>query len=192
MEEVDAQMSYLADALAHLYDAVGAALPGILAGLVIIVGFFLLALAFRVLFRQLAKRVDQDRRPLLALASETVRYAVIAVGLVTGLGTMGVDVSALVAGLGLAGFGLGFALRDALSNLLAGVLILLYRPFGYGDAITTGGNAGTVVAINFRYTELRAEDGDAILVPNGSMLSNSVRVQRTAPDPDAIIDSESN
>ena len=67
------------------------------------------------------------------MAGETLFYVVIAIGLVTGFGTMGIDVSALIAGLGLSGFALGFALRDAVSNLIAGVLILLYRPFSYGD-----------------------------------------------------------
>ena len=53
-------------------------------------------------------------------------------------GTVGVDVSALVAGLGLAGFAIGFALRDAVSNTLAGVLVLMYQPFRVGDDIKTG------------------------------------------------------
>ena len=100
----------------------------------------------------------------------------IAVGLVSGLGTMGVDISALVAGLGLTGFALGFALRDAVSNLIAGVLILVYQPFGYGDKITVGGNSGTVVGINFRYTVLEADGGAVVHVPNGTMFSNSVTV----------------
>ena len=61
-------------------------------------------------------------------------------------------------------FALGFALRDAVSNLIAGVLILLYQPFGYGDKITVGGNSGTVTGINFRYTVLKA-DGGAVVNP---------------------------
>ena len=101
----------------------------------------------------------------------------IAIGLVTGLGTMGIDVSALIAGLGLTGFALGFALRDAVSNLIAGVLILLYQPFGYGDKITVGGNSGTVIGINFRYTVLEADGGTVVHVPNSTMFSNSVTVE---------------
>lgn len=58
-------------------------------------------------------------------------------GLVTALGTAGVNVSALVTSLGLVGFALGFALKDALSNIISGILLLLYRPFSVGDVIIT-------------------------------------------------------
>jgi small conductance mechanosensitive channel len=96
---------------------------------------------------------------------------------IVGFGTMGVDVTALVAGLGLTGFALGFALRDAVSNLLAGVLIILYQPFRSGDRIEVAGSAGRVVGINLRYTILDAGDR-RILVPNSNLFSNSVVVHR--------------
>lgn len=82
----------------------------------------------------------------------------------------------MVGGLGLTGFALGFALRDAVSNLIAGLLILLYQPFGHGDKIKVGGNSGTVIDINFRYTVLRTDDGTIVHVPNGTMFSNPVAV----------------
>ena len=82
----------------------------------------------------------------------------------------------MINALGLTGFALGFALRDAVSNLIAGVLILLYEPFGYGDKITVGGNSGTVIGINFRYTVLEADGGTIVHVPNSTMFSNSVTV----------------
>jgi small-conductance mechanosensitive channel len=55
----------------------------------------------------MAERVDADRKPLVQLANQTTRYALILVGIITGLGTMGIDISALIAGLGLTGFALG-------------------------------------------------------------------------------------
>jgi small conductance mechanosensitive channel len=93
-----------------------------------------------------------------------------------------VDVTALVAGLGLTGFALGFALRDAVSNLLAGIVIILYQPFRMGDRIEVDGSAGTVVGIDLRYTVLDAADR-WILVPNNTLLSNSVVVYRAAGGP---------
>lgn len=140
------QIHYASQILAQLAETLGRALPGIFAGLAVIVAFFIAAIMSRKLLRRLSARVQADKRPLVEPAGETVRYVVIAVGLISGLGTMGVDISALVAGLGLTGFALGFALRDAVSNLIAGVLILVYQPFGYGDKITVGGNSGTVLA----------------------------------------------
>jgi small-conductance mechanosensitive channel len=99
----------------------------------------------------------------------------IIVGVVTALGTVGIDVSALVAGLGLTGFALGFALKDTISNLLAGVLILLYKPFSIDDEIKIAGYHGIVKSIDLRYTELQ-NAGDKILIPNSKLFTDPITV----------------
>jgi Mechanosensitive ion channel len=91
------------------------------------------------------------------------------------LGTVGINVSALVAGLGLTGFALGFALKDALSNMLAGVLILSYRPFRHGQRIEVSGYQGTFANIDFRYTTLQTEE-KTILLPNANLFTNTMVV----------------
>ena len=176
------QIDYARQILASFVDSLGGQLPGIVAGLVVFIVFVFAAAVSRRLLRRLSTRVDPDKRPLVHLAGETLRYVLIGLGLVSGLGTMGIDVSALIAGLGLTGFALGFALRDAVSNLIAGVLILLYQPFGFGDTIKVGGNSGSVIGINFRYTVLDPDGPAVVLVPNSSMFSNSVTVEQ-APEP---------
>src|SRR5713226_8761533 len=95
------------------------------------------------------------------------------------LSTMCVNVSALVAGLGLTGFALGFAFRDVLSNLLAGFLILLYRPFGRGDLINVTGLEGTVLHIDLRYTTLDSAD-QTILVPNSNLFTNPITIAKAS------------
>ena len=95
----------------------------------------------------------------------------------TALGTLGVNIMGLVAGLGLTGFALGFALKDSIANLLAGVMILLYRPFEVGDRIDVGGLAGRVTHVDLRYTELDNET-ERVLVPNSKMLTDPIRVTR--------------
>jgi len=161
----------------NLMARTGAALPAITAGIALILAFMLAAYALRLAIRRIEGRFDDGRRPLFALAAQTAFYAVIAFGLVTGLGTMGVNVSAVVGGLGLTGFALGFALRDAVSNLLSGVLIMIYRPFRHGDTITVAGAQGRVTGIDFRYTVLDAGERH-YLVPNSTLLSNAVTVER--------------
>jgi small conductance mechanosensitive channel len=74
---------------------------------------------------------------------------------------MGVNVSALVAGLGLTGFALGFAFRDVLSNFLSGVLLLLFRPFRVGNHISINDLEGEVVSIDLRYTVLTGRQDDS-------------------------------
>jgi small conductance mechanosensitive channel len=124
---------------------------------------------------RIARRIETHQHPLYHMASQAVGYLVLVVAVVTSLGTMGVDVSALVASLGLTGFALGFALRDAVSNLLSGALIMRYRPFAYGDRIAVTEVSGTIVDVNFRYTVLAARP-DRIMVPNSTMFSNTVAV----------------
>ena len=73
------------------------------------------------------------------------------------------------------GFALGFALKDTISNLISGVLILLYHPFEIGNRIKIGGYEGTVVSIDLRYTELEAE-GNKILIPNSKLFTDPITV----------------
>ncbi len=175
-EPMNQKIDYASQILTPFIESLGGALPGFFAGLVVFVAFYIAAVISRKLLHRLSARVKVEKRPLFELAGETLRYVLIAVGMIMGLGTMGIDVSVLVAGLGLTGFALGFALRDAVSNLISGVLILLYQPFGYGDKITVGGNSGTVIGINFRYTVLEADGGTIVHVPNSAMFSNSITV----------------
>ena len=79
---------------------------------------------------------------MLNLLAKAGRIALIVAGGIAGFGTMGIDVSSLVAGLGLTGFALGFAFRDALSNLLAGIMIMIYQPFTPNDTIEVSGLKG--------------------------------------------------
>src|SRR3546814_5515248 len=77
----------------------------------------------------------------------------------------------LIAGLGLTGFALGLAVKDAVANLISGVLILLYRPFGYGSTIIVSGIAGAegrVVSIDLRYTTLETETSQVLEIGRAS------------------------
>jgi small-conductance mechanosensitive channel len=113
------------------------------------------------------------------LLASVARVSLIALGVITALGTLGVNIMGIVAGLGLTGFALGFALKDSISNLLAGVMILLYRPFEVGDRIDVSGLSGIVVHVDLRYTELDSER-ERILVPNSKMLTDPIRVAKPA------------
>jgi small conductance mechanosensitive channel len=125
-------------------------------------------------------RVVQRTRahgPLGELLASVARISLLVLGLITALGTLGVNIMGIVAGLGLTGFALGFALKDSIANLLAGVLILLYRPFDVGDHIDVSGFAGKVITVNLRYTELDA-GSQLVLVPNSKLLTDPIRVTR--------------
>ena len=154
-------------ALAHL--------PAVGSGLAVIAGFWIAAMAARSVVRRVAGRLGPDSAILVDLAGSATYWALLVIGLISGLGTMGIDVGALVAGLGLTGFALGFALRDSVSNLLAGVLILVFRPFRHGDRIEVAGCEGTVADVDLRYTTIEGE-GRRFLIPNQTMYKSTVTV----------------
>src|SRR5689334_3220387 len=149
--------------------------PKIGMGLLIFALFWLASFLLRKFFERLSRQADYNTAFILKLGARIAGIALLVFGAVTALGTMGINVSALVAGLGLTGFALGFALKDILSNLMAGILILLYRPFRVNDYIIVAGNEGVVTEIDLRYTRLNKE-GDTFLVPNSILFTNSIGV----------------
>ena len=145
----------------------------IVVGLLVFLAFWLVGIVVQKTIRRIYEKSEPARKDVINLIGQTAKYSLLLLGAVTALGTMGVNVSALVAGLGLTGFALGFALRDALSNLLAGLLILIYRPFRRHNRISVAGFEGTVVGIDLRYTTLQAE-GKKFLIPNSTLFTNPI------------------
>lgn len=148
--------------------------PRVISVVVILVIFFILAKVTKRIITKAAERLKIDRN-LTSLIARTSSIALNIFGFITALGTLGVNVSALVAGLGLTGFALGFALKDTISNLLSGVLILLYRPFEIGNRIRISGYEGTVIFIDLRYTELDSES-NKVLIPNSKLFTDPITV----------------
>jgi len=112
---------------------------------------------------------------IASLLARSAKIALLVFGVVTALGTLGMNVSALVAGIGLTGFALGFALKDTISNLIAGVLILIYHPFEINDRIQISGYEGNVVSVDLRYTVLESA-GEKVLIPNSKLFTNPIKI----------------
>jgi small-conductance mechanosensitive channel len=148
--------------------------PRVGMALLVLFVFWLISRGVRRVIERMTKvrRLDPDVTRYLGQAA---RAALMAFGVITALGTLGVDVGALVAGLGLTGFALGFALKDIISNALSGMLVLFYHPFRIGDRISVSGLEGLVTDINLRYTVLEGE-GKRMLIPSSMLFSNPVTV----------------
>ena len=158
---------------------VSAFVPRFLISAVTFLAFWLASVVLQQLVRRLGgqSHLSPD---VLALLTQVAKTALLIVGGVTALGTVGINISALVAGLGLTGFALGFACKDILSNLLAGILILIYRPFQRHDRIAVLGFEGVVSEIGLRYTVLQTEDR-TVLIPNANLFTNPVSVFARQP-----------
>lgn len=155
-------------------------LPRLPAALAIFVGFWVCGhFARRFIVRVAAAR--KTDRNLVSLLSRTAWLILFGFGTITALGTAGIDVSSLVAGLGLTGFALGFALKDIISNALSGVLIIVYKPFIADDHITMPPYEGSVLEVNLRYTVLDGGE-KRVFIPNSLLFTNPIIVQ-TQPAP---------
>jgi small-conductance mechanosensitive channel len=135
--------------------------------------FWLAASIGRRLIAYAAPRVKADTSVVLLL-SRLCYYGILVFGAITALGTAGLDVRALVAGLGLTGFALGFALKDVLSNFVSGVMLLAYRPFRIGDVIEMNEFLGIIEGIRIRDTLVRTADGRLVIIPNTKLITEVV------------------
>jgi small conductance mechanosensitive channel len=148
-------------------------LPKVIAGiLVFIISLYLARLLSRMLSKGMKRRESDPE--LTILMSRILRWTIITLGLILALEQAGQDVSALIAGLGIVGFTVGFALQDISSNLVAGLLLLYQQPFELGDSIEVAGYGGTVKEINLRATEMLTWDGLLVMIPNKDVFTNTI------------------
>ena len=111
-----------------------------------------------------------------ALAMNGFSLALVAVfAAVSVLDLLGLPASSLIAGAGVAGLAVSLAAQSTLSNLIAGVTLVLERPFGIGDYVTIGEAEGTVEDISFRSTRLRTPDNVLITVENATICAEYIR-----------------
>jgi len=114
------------------------------------------------------RRLDQQ---FLPFARDLLKVLVLVIGAMVVLGEVfGVNVTALIGGLGIGGLAVAFAAKESLENLIASFTIFLDQPFGVGDLVTAGDVNGTVEKIGFRSTRLRTAEKSYLTVPNKSMI----------------------
>ena len=123
--------------------------------------------------RVVSKRATFDPTSL-AFVNTALKYGVLALGIVHALDAAGINTAGLLASLGIAGLTIGFAARDALSNLISGILIFWDRPFVIGDLIEVSGNYGRVERITLRSTRVVTVDGKMLAVPNTEIINRTV------------------
>jgi len=113
------------------------------------------------------------------LVVELPYYVIWAIGGVAAVDTLGFNAQSVVTGLGLTSIALGFALKDVVSNLVSGLLMVVTRPFAIGDQIIVGDTEGTVERLEVRCTHIRTYGGRLVLVPNSEVFTSRV-VNNTA------------
>ena len=147
-------------------------IPNLITALVIFVASLYLA---RVLSNVLRRVLNKRKAPagVTHILAQLTLWTIIVVGTITALQRF-FNVTAFLAGLGIIGFTVGFALQDVMKNFASGIILLLQQPFHVGESIGVKGFDGTVTAIDLRSTEMRATDGRIIILPNAEVLANPI------------------
>ena len=171
LKSIIAQLNEIADPA-----AIGAKLAqlavNMVVGLIIFAAFYLVwRLVNLLLAPLLQRRFDKTSGTFI---ETIVKYTILSVGLINAFDAVGVQTSALLTSLGIAGLTIGFAARDALSNLISGILIFIDRPFVIGDLVELEGFYGRVDRITLRSTRIVTSDGRMLAVPNTEVINKTV------------------
>jgi small conductance mechanosensitive channel len=142
--------------------------------LIIIVGFMVAGWARRTLERTLSRSGKMDAT-LVRFFGSLIRYAIMGFVIIAALQRFGVEATSLVAVFGAAGLAIGLALQGMLSNVAAGIMLLMFRPFKIGDFVDIGGQAGTVKEVGLFTTELATGDNVKIIMPNGQIWGSAIK-----------------
>lgn len=158
--------------LTRFWEAASALLPQLLiAVLFLVLSFYLARLLTDLLKRVLVKR--HATFEITQLLTQITYWSIVAFGIISALQRF-VDVTAFLAGLGILGFTIGFALQNIMQNFVAGIILLIQRPFHAGDVVTVAGFDGTILSVELRTTEMRTTDGRMVTIPNATILSNPI------------------
>ena len=154
-----------------------AALPRLLLALLIVGLFVVVGRGVRALVRRTAQRRGEHRTLELAIG-RLAQAGIVVVGVLIAVTAAfpSFTPADLVSTLGIGGVAIGFAFKDIFQNFLAGLLILVTRPFRVGDQIRYKDYEGTVEDIQTRATYVKSYDGRRIIIPNGELYTNSVTV----------------
>ncbi|MCG2766718.1 MAG: mechanosensitive ion channel [Desulfarculaceae bacterium] len=125
----------------------------------------LAAKAFTKIFRKVLRRAKIDET-LVSFGGNMLQFVLIMLVVIAALSRLGFQTSSLIAMMGAAALAVGLSLQSNLSNLAAGVLILIFRPFRLGEMVEMGGILGKVEEITIMVTKLRMVDGKLAIMPN--------------------------
>lgn len=143
-----------------------------------ILGIFIRAWGDR-LADKINPRVNNDLVPLF---ERTMKVIVFSVVLMLILSSFDIDVAPLIASLGIAGFAIGFAVKDTLSNIIGGIILILDNSFSVGDKVTIDSDTGFIKEVGLRNTKILTYDNELIIIPNGELMNKKFK-NYVLPDP---------
>jgi small conductance mechanosensitive channel len=137
--------------------------------------WFLARLTAGLVGRALHVRRAGMSRLLRSMLAGVAANIVLIIGVLFALTQLGISIGQMLAGVGIAGFIVGFALQDTLSNFASGVMILIYKPFDEGDVIEACGVSGMVQTMSLVSTVILTFDNQTLIVPNNKIWGDVIR-----------------
>lgn len=142
---------------------------------ILVAGWVASRLVYSAVVR-LCERSPRIDRTVALFLGNAARYTALVFTFIAVLTTFGIATTSFVAVLGALGIAIGLALQGTLSNLAAGIMLVIFRPFHVGDRIETANVGGDVREINLFFTEIDSDDNTRIIIPNGKLWGEIVRV----------------
>ena len=143
------------------------------ATIILIIGFYLAAKLSKLVRKKLGV-FDKIDPLIVPIIGNIIRYGIIIITLIAVLGQFGVQTTSIIAVLGAAGLAIGLALQGTLSNVAAGVMLLLLRPFTTGDWVETGNVSGTIREVGLFTTIIDTFDNVYVSIPNSSIWNSTI------------------
>lgn len=152
---------------------------------------FLIAIVIFIVSKMIAKLIRKSMQAIMkkkgldqtviSFMSSIIYGVVILIGFIAAISHLGFNTSSLVAIIGAAGLAIGLALQGSLSNFASGILLIILKPFKSGDFVEVSGIAGVIETVNVFATQLKTPDNKTIIIPNGSITSNSITNYSSKP-----------
>ncbi len=162
------------------FTELGSFLPRLLIG---IIGFGAAFFGSKILAHAAERAVKSQTEDgeSVVLVKRIVRWSVMVMGTIFAIGQISPDLTAFLAGLGIAGIAVGYGIQDIARNFVAGLLLLIRQPFERGDAVQISDYTGKVMEINLRDTVIRTWDGKTVILTNSEVFGNAITNFSTNP-----------
>ncbi|MDI6817132.1 MAG: mechanosensitive ion channel family protein [Actinomycetota bacterium] len=171
---IEGRIVSIGDGFQDLYLEFMGWVPYIIVAIVVLVLSIFAARMIRNMARRAMAKTSTEGH-IDILVAQLAYIGALTLGVVLSLSILPIEnLSAVFTGLGLAGFAVGFAMKDILGNFLAGIILLIQRPFTIDDYVKIGDVEGTVTNIRVRDTQLTTNDGRLIYVPNNTMSTSNI------------------
>ena len=146
-----------------------------------LLGFFIiLILGFKIV-KIIVKIINKDKRfksfdrSVQSFITSFLNIALKCIVLITSLGYIGIPMTSMITLLGTASLAIGLALQGGLTNMVGGLMILIFKPFKVGDWIESNGISGCVDNISVFYTEISTLDSTKVVLPNGNLANSNIK-----------------